>query len=102
MRTVHIEFRFKRTETPSLGLTLLRDLARTRGHDVAIKYANLDFADRVGPQTYQRILDAPSELLLGDLVFVTAAFGRDLTPGDQTSIVALARIGNRDVDLAGC
>jgi len=99
VRTLLFELPFKRTETPSLGLTLLRDIACERHHDIAINYANLQFENRIGSQRYAQIVHGPSELLLGDLVFAGAAFDRWLTPDDQKCLRRLGHIGNRSVDL---
>jgi ribosomal peptide maturation radical SAM protein 1 len=62
---------------PSLGLHTLQAVARCRGYDVSVLYANLDFCKRIGRETYEEVRTAAHQLYVGGNIFARHAFELD-------------------------
>jgi ribosomal peptide maturation radical SAM protein 1 len=93
-----VELPFKHTKTPSLGLSLLREVARTAGFDCHIRYDHLPFERLLGERLYSAILDSPTELLVGDFVFAKAAGARAGTADEALVLFHnYSRMGHRSV-----
>ncbi|WP_018637156.1 RiPP maturation radical SAM C-methyltransferase [Parafrankia elaeagni] len=81
MRTVLVHMPWAATHVPSLALGILRTAAERRGHEVTVRYANLDFADWVvGETTFGRselqfYTESSYFLGAGDWVFAGALNG---------------------------
>lgn len=61
-------------ERPSLGVSLLKSVLFQSGMDANIRYANLEFAQRLGPGLSFLIKGIRNEQLLGEWIFAQAAF----------------------------
>ncbi|SEH03267.1 ribosomal peptide maturation radical SAM protein 1 [Nonomuraea solani] len=72
--TVIVSMPFMDARRPSIQAGLLAALARAQGFPVRTLHANLDFAARVGPETYDRLADH-RDIMLGDWLFSLDAFG---------------------------
>lgn len=62
-------------DRPSLGLHLLQAIARRRGVEIQVLYANVLFAAWVGERTYLPLSRTQYSLFLGERLFARAAFG---------------------------
>ncbi len=60
---------------PALGVHQLQACARAAGLRVAILYASVLYAERVGALTYADLCNAPTDWLLGERLFARAAWG---------------------------
>lgn len=67
---------FAGVDRPSLGLHLLQANARRAGIEIAVFYANLFLANRIGQELYEAISYAPTFWLLGERFFAKAAYGK--------------------------
>lgn len=57
---------------PSIGVSLLTSILKSRGIGARVEYLNLDYAARVGPETYRFLcVGVPSQALIGDYVFAS-------------------------------
>ncbi|MFI5497218.1 RiPP maturation radical SAM C-methyltransferase [Actinoplanes sp. NPDC051859] len=65
---------FLLADRPSIQLGLLKALTAEHGYAVRTLHANLDFAARIGAETY-RLLCEDRGLMIGDWLFSVAAFG---------------------------
>jgi ribosomal peptide maturation radical SAM protein 1 len=65
---------FAGLDRPSLGAHLLQACARREGFEVAVLYANLALASRIGEPLYQTIAYGPTGALLGERFFCAAAY----------------------------
>jgi ribosomal peptide maturation radical SAM protein 1 len=73
MRVLLVELPFKTHSRPSLGLSLLKASLDAGGHACTIRYANVEFAARIGLEIYETIAEkVPEPLLVGDFVFAPA------------------------------
>jgi ribosomal peptide maturation radical SAM protein 1 len=70
---------FAAVQRPSLGLGLLSSALTHHGISNEVRYANLDFAERVGLPAYKLIDLTRNDDLVGEWVFAPAAF-REQTP----------------------
>ncbi|HEX3583099.1 MAG TPA: RiPP maturation radical SAM C-methyltransferase, partial [Thermoanaerobaculia bacterium] len=61
-------------ERPSIALGLLTAELRAARIETRARYANLEFADRVGLPAYQAVLGSKTALFLGEWTFAAAAF----------------------------
>jgi ribosomal peptide maturation radical SAM protein 1 len=72
-KTLLVDLPFKTVTRPNIGLSLLRASLAEAGFECEIRYANLEFAARIGEGAYQTIAEEiPEPLLVGDLVFAPA------------------------------
>lgn len=79
-----VQMPFHSLRRPNLGLSLLKACAERAGHQAQVRYLNIDFAARCGIRLHQLIAERiPQELLVGDLVFASAAFGSVDQPFDR-------------------
>ena len=76
---------FAGLDRPSLAAHLLQACARRAGLDVAVFYANMALAARIGERAYQAISYAPTGALLGERFFAAAAYGTPLFGRDAGS-----------------
>lgn len=68
----------------TLGVALLQAALKARAFSVRTRHFNLDFAERIGRETYAAIMDlAPPDLLLGEWVFADFLFGSMIPEGDE-------------------
>ncbi|WP_076827250.1 RiPP maturation radical SAM C-methyltransferase [Frankia sp. CcI49] len=92
MRTVLVHMPWAAVHVPSLALGILRTAAQRRGHEVTVRYANLDFADWVvgeiefGRSELQFYTESSYFLGAGDWVFAGALHGM---PADGESFARL-------------
>jgi ribosomal peptide maturation radical SAM protein 1 len=87
---------FDSIDRPHIALSLLKGALQQAGHLSEIAYANLHFANVIGPANYRLIAERyPTSLLLGDAIFSQAAFGR---PVDWENLLDSALF---DVDELG-
>src|SRR3954468_4219323 len=64
---------FASVRRPCLGVSLLQAVLRARGFACAVEYLDLDYASRIGYETYELLADAfPTEQLVGEWVFSSA------------------------------
>ncbi|NBE84008.1 RiPP maturation radical SAM C-methyltransferase [Micromonospora rubida] len=88
MKVVLVHMPWGSLDVPSLALGILRTAAGAAGHDVQVRYANLDFVDWVvdrlplGLAEYQYFSETSYFQGAGDWVFAGALYGerRDFTP----------------------
>lgn len=62
-------------QRPSMGLGLLQAILARDGISAVVAYANLWFAEQVGPNPYNMLAQAPTTFLMGEWTFAHAAFG---------------------------
>jgi len=68
---------FDSIRRPSIALSLLSKVLQKKGINADIAYVNLQFAKQIGLTLHQVIAEkVPQELLLGDIIFSQAAFGK--------------------------
>jgi ribosomal peptide maturation radical SAM protein 1 len=89
MRTVLVAMPFQDADRPSAPLGLLTAIGRRAGFDVESLHANLDFAARIGTETYAALCDHRGRLV-GEWVFSIAAFG-DSAPDPDGGMLARFR-----------
>jgi ribosomal peptide maturation radical SAM protein 1 len=84
----------------TLGVALLQAALKARGFAVRTRHFNLDFAERIGLESYAAITDlAAPDLLLGEWVFADFLFGWAIPDGDEyLAKVLVAR--TKDTGLA--
>jgi ribosomal peptide maturation radical SAM protein 1 len=74
---------FAEVRWPALGVSLLQAALRKAGAPSDVVYANLDWADIVGRDLYDRVgVSSPTTSLAGEWVFAHLALGRDEDGGD--------------------
>ena len=66
---------------PAVGISILKVCLRERGIQCDVTYPNLMFADWIGLENYQFVMDNMSELQLGDWLFSQALFGKQADAG---------------------
>ena len=59
---------------PSIALGLLKAYLSAKGIDSSVLYANLLFADDIGVEVYRAIEETPTNSLIGEWTFASAAF----------------------------
>jgi ribosomal peptide maturation radical SAM protein 1 len=68
----------------TLGVALLQAALKARAFAVRTRHFNLDFAERIGLESYATIANlAPPDLLLGEWVFADSLFGSAIPEGDE-------------------
>ncbi|MFI7602281.1 RiPP maturation radical SAM C-methyltransferase [Actinoplanes sp. NPDC049681] len=72
---------FMMADRPSIQLGLLKAVAAGHGYDVRTLHANLDFAARIGADTYRSLCEDRG-LMIGDWLFSREAFGDDAPDPD--------------------
>ncbi|MEJ3745814.1 RiPP maturation radical SAM C-methyltransferase [Actinomycetes bacterium KLBMP 9797] len=82
---VLVSMPFMMTDRPSIQLGLLKAIAAGHGYDVRTLHANLDFAHRIGVESY-RSLDEHRAQMIGDWLFSVAAFG-DAAPDPDGALL---------------
>lgn len=76
LRVGLVSLPFASVARPSLGLALLRAVARDLGHACEVTYGTARFAASIGPDLYTTISERlPTASLVGEWVFREAAFG---------------------------
>ncbi|WP_033343273.1 RiPP maturation radical SAM C-methyltransferase [Catenuloplanes japonicus] len=81
MRITLVHMPWGALDVPSLALGIMREVARRRGHEVEVRYANLDFADWItrrlpfGLRDYQYFSEDSYFQGAGDWVFAGALHG---------------------------
>ncbi|KPI16240.1 Bacteriocin maturation, radical SAM [Actinobacteria bacterium OK074] len=89
MRIVLVQMPWGALDMPSLALGILHAVAAERGHDVEVRYANLDFADWVAERTgfglddYAYFCEESYFQGTGDWAFAGALYGDDPDDSDQ-------------------
>jgi ribosomal peptide maturation radical SAM protein 1 len=77
-RVLLVSMPFGALGRPALGLSILKPIVRAAGHDCAIRYLNIAFADFTGIATYERIHGGfPHVVFPGEWVFAEALNGPD-------------------------
>ncbi len=102
---VLVSMPFAFLETPSIGLSILREALRADGVLAEIGYATIDFARRVGREAYEAISTQPGmSCLAGDWLFGTELFGTSaaerlaFVDGIRSGALGAAANGGYDVD----
>jgi ribosomal peptide maturation radical SAM protein 1 len=72
---------FMTADRPSLQIGLLTAIAEEQGFAARAVHANVDFAARVGPEKYRKLVEHRG-WLIGDWLFSVAAFGADAPDPD--------------------
>ena len=68
----------------TLGVALLQAALKARAFEARTRHFNLDFAERIGLESYAAIANlAPPDLLLGEWVFADFLFGSAIPQGDE-------------------
>lgn len=68
----------------TIGVALLQAALKARAFAVRTRHFNLDFAERIGLESYAAIANlAPPDLLLGEWVFADCLFGSAIPAGDE-------------------
>jgi ribosomal peptide maturation radical SAM protein 1 len=83
--TALVSMPFVQINRPSIQLGLLKAIGEAHGFPVRTLHANLDFAQRVGVERYDRLADQ-SRPLWGDWLFSVEAF-RDTAPDPASDLV---------------
>ena len=83
----------------SLGVALLQAGLEARSISTRLRYFNLDFAERIGLESYAAIANlAPPDVLLGEWVFADAVFGSAIPDGsDYVANVVIKVTQNREL-----
>jgi ribosomal peptide maturation radical SAM protein 1 len=86
-----------------LGAHILQACARERGFSVAVLYANLLLAQKIGPHRYEAICYAPTTGLIGERLFSRVAYGMpsmgyDVT-GDELYFKRVSKNINLNLDF---
>jgi len=90
-RVLLIQMPFFSIYTPSIGLSMVKAAFEADGVACELLYANLDYAERIGPKIYQSVHEqVPQHLLLGDLVFTEV-----LNPARQIDAAEVAVLADR-------
>ena len=71
---------FASPDRPSLGATIVADIAKQCGIPSRVFYANLVFAGMVGFAEYRRLCHSPNTVLFGERVFSPSFHGREEQP----------------------
>lgn len=93
-------------DTPSLAVGILDTVARRAGHEVIVRYANLDFADWAAGELgltgdgYRYFSDSSYFLGLGDWAFAGALYGDADTAFDPEYARFIQGNGVTDADIA--
>jgi len=74
---------FAGIDRPSLGVHTLQACALEQGFKVDVFYANLLFAQRIGPKLFHDLSYGPTSYLLGERLFAPAAYGHDKPAFDE-------------------
>ncbi|MCD0449353.1 RiPP maturation radical SAM C-methyltransferase [Actinocorallia sp. API 0066] len=67
-------------DRPSLGASIIADIARAEGLTAQVFYANLDFASVLGSELYQELCHTPTGLLIGEQIFSAGWVSRGPNP----------------------
>jgi ribosomal peptide maturation radical SAM protein 1 len=107
MRTVLVQLPWGAIDTPSLALGILRTVAADHGHEVLVRYANLDFVDWIAERhpftaaDYRYYAEASYFQSAGDWVFAGALNDGEVRPGaDRHFLDFLADTGATPAELA--
>ncbi len=107
MKIVLVHMPWGAPDVPSLALGIVAAAARRRGHDVHIRYANLDFIDWVVQRTpfslgdYRYFAESSYFQGAGDWVFATAMDGADRDLAAFAPLLAGAGAGPAEIALTG-
>jgi hypothetical protein len=82
---VLVSMPFMDIDRPSIQLGLLKAITRTHGFPVRTLHANLDFAARIGAETYGRLAQHRGRMI-GDWLFSVDAF-RDKAPDPRAELL---------------
>ncbi len=75
---------FRSLGYPSIGISLLKSILNKEGISCHIKYFNIDFADMIGPEKYEKIFSEQSwKISLGEWLFAQEYFGEKLPPASE-------------------
>jgi ribosomal peptide maturation radical SAM protein 1 len=67
---------FQRLNAPAFGISLIKSIVRKTGLNINVRYLNLAFAEFIGFDTYESILDdCPNSWQTGEWIFSEALFG---------------------------
>src|SRR6266851_8363128 len=83
---------------PAMGVSLLKAEARAAGFSSTIQYFNLDLAERIGQDLYNKVANSlPPELMVGEWFFADDVFA-DAIPaaGDYLNRILLPVAGPRN------
>jgi ribosomal peptide maturation radical SAM protein 1 len=70
-------------EHPSLGISLVKSVLQADGISSELHYANLEFAQELGPLLSTVLKQVPNDLLLGEWLFAKAAFANAPSPEED-------------------
>ncbi len=82
-RVLLISMPFATTGRPSIGLSLLKAGLNRDGIECDIRYVNVEFAQCIGHDTYERICNFSTDPLLGEWIFAEDVFGAQLRSAEQ-------------------
>jgi len=78
-----VQMPFGAVERPAIGLSILHASLKGTGISSTVRYANIEFAEKIGPDLYNAIAISPNEELLGEWCFSGVAFP-DYRPDHET------------------
>jgi ribosomal peptide maturation radical SAM protein 1 len=81
MDVVFVVMPFADIERPSIGVSLLKARIASLGFTARVAYCNLDFAERIGYDSFRQISDGLSmNSIVGEWFFADTVFGNDIPP----------------------
>jgi ribosomal peptide maturation radical SAM protein 1 len=83
---------------PAIGVSLLKAAVQKAGYSATIRYCNIEWADIIGLELYQKVSNGfPPELLVGEWCFADDVFGQDVAPAEDYIMQVLSRAAPTDV-----
>jgi ribosomal peptide maturation radical SAM protein 1 len=83
---------------PAIGVSLLKSAAQRAGYAALIEYCNIQLADELGSELYQRISSSfPPELVLGEWFFADDLFAGEIPDTAQYIDGILSRVATEEV-----
>jgi ribosomal peptide maturation radical SAM protein 1 len=99
MRILLIQMPFFSAYIPSISLATVKSALEEQATQCEIRYANVQFAERVGVELYQAVHEkVPQQLLLGDLIFSPALYPARRLVAEDVALLADALPGCRGRD----
>src|SRR6266851_838635 len=78
-----VELPFRSADSPSIGLSLIKQGLLSRGYPCHIRYENLEFIRTIGEDLYVTISEhLPQELLIGEIVFAPRIWDHHVSIAD--------------------
>lgn len=102
MRTLLVHMPWAAIDVPSIALGIMRTTAEAHGHDVEVRYANLDLVDWVtsraefGLAQYEYYSDGSYFQGAGDWVFSHALYDGEVRPGADAEFLAYLESSGAD------